>query len=64
MWTYPAYIEPVICQPVYGKWQMLDETECENAAELQAPFFWLPPERDKRPDGYPQKELQEKILDF
>ena len=43
---------------------MLDETECENAAELQAPFFWLPHERDKRPDSYPQKELQEKILDF
>ena len=39
---------------------MLDEIECENAAELQAPFFWLPPERDKRPDGYPQEELQEK----
>ena len=28
--------------------QVLEETECENSEELQAPFFRPPPERDKR----------------
>ena len=39
--------------------RMLDETECENAAELQGPFFWPPPERDKRPCRRSREEPQE-----
>ena len=39
--------------------QMLDETECENAAELQGPFFRPPPERDKHPGRRSREEPQE-----
>ena len=39
--------------------RMLDETECENAAELQGPFFRPPPERDKRPGRHSREEPQE-----
>ena len=28
--------------------QVLEETECKNSEELQAPFFRPPPERDRR----------------
>ena len=36
--------------------RLLEETECNNEAELQAPFFRPPPERDKRPVRRPQEK--------
>ena len=39
--------------------RMLDETECENAAELQGPFFRPPPERYRSLGRCSQEEPQE-----